>query len=456
MKIRTRLTLQFLLIGGMIVLLASLAIYYASAAFRTEDFFNRLRNNSLIAARLLLEADNIDAGRVERLESDNPVKLDDEMIIILNFRDDTLYSSDTRGFIDIDYSIIERIRLHEEIDMLRDKYALTGTLYISRFDRFVVLAAATDTDGHYFLNRLKMIIFLAALISIILFAAAGWIYSGRALRPISDVVSSVEDISIASLNHRLSTGNGTDEIARLAMTFNKMLSRLEAGLHIQKDFIANASHELRTPLTSINGQLEVLLMKDRSETEYRIALESVLEDISKLIILSNRLLLMARTNSESELNPGKAVRIDEILWQAKDELVKIDGSARIGIELDENVTDSDQMLVSGDENLLKVAMSNLIENACKYSADRSVNISLSCTDGCICIRFSDNGIGIPETELKKVFEPFYRASNAKSFNGTGIGLPLVKQILNKHNGTLRIESKEGEGTTVTVSLPLRH
>nr|MCU0408716.1 HAMP domain-containing histidine kinase [Bacteroidales bacterium] len=225
---------------------------------------------------------------------------------------------------------------------------------------------------------------------------------------------------------------------------------------VQKDFIANASHELRTPLTSINGQLEVLLMKDRSETEYRIALESVLEDISKLIILSNRLLLMARTNSESELNPGKAVRIDEILWQAKDELVKIDGSARIGIELDENVTDSDQMLVSGDENLLKVAMSNLIENACKYSADRSVNISLSCTDGCIYLSFSDNGIGIPETELKKVFEPFYRASNAKSFNGTGIGLPLVKQILNKHNGTLRIESKEGEGTTVTVSLPLRH
>ena len=124
-----------------------------------------------------------------------------------------------------------------------------------------------------------------------MFFVAGWFYSGRALKPISDVVKKVEEISITSLNLRVFEGNGKDEIGRLAKTFNNMLERLETSFGMQKNFIANASHELRTPLTSINGQLEVLMMKDRSTDDYKSALGSVLDDIKSLIDLSNRLLL---------------------------------------------------------------------------------------------------------------------------------------------------------------------
>ena len=111
--------------------------------------------------------------------------------------------------------------------------------------------------------------------------------------------------------------------ARLAKTFNKMLERLETSFAMQKNFIANASHELRTPLTSINGQLEVLMMKDRSTAEYKTALRSVLDDIRSLIDLSNRLLLIARTSAEGPVNFNKKIRIDEILWQAQEEIIKI-------------------------------------------------------------------------------------------------------------------------------------
>ena len=150
----------------------------------------------------------------------------------------------------------------------------------------------------------------------------GWFFSGRALKPISDVVKKVEDISITSLNLRVFEGNGTDEIGRLANTFNKMLERLETSFAMQKTFIANASHELRTPLTSINGQLEVLMMKDRSTMEYKSALGSVLDDIRSLIDLSNRLLLIARTSGEGPVNINKKLRIDEILWQAQEEILR--------------------------------------------------------------------------------------------------------------------------------------
>jgi signal transduction histidine kinase len=286
-----------------------------------------------------------------------------------------------------------------------------------------------------------------------LFSVAGWFYSGRALKPITNVVKKVEDISITSLNLRVFEGNGTDEIGRLAKTFNKMLERLETSFGMQKNFIANASHELRTPLTSINGQLEVLLMKDRSTDDYKIALASVLDDIKSLIDLSNRLLLIARTSAEDPVHFNKKIRIDEILWQAQDEIKKFNNDYRINISMDNSLTDADQMIVVGDDYLLKVAVSNLIENACKYSPDHKVDIKFSHIEKFIEVVFEDKGIGISEKDLKKIFEPFYRGDNTISFSGTGIGLPLVNQIIKNHNGTVEISSAINKGTTVKILLP---
>ena len=264
----------------------------------------------------------------------------------------------------------------------------------------------------------------------------------------------VEDISITSLNLRVPVLHENDEIGRLAKTFNNMLERLETSFSTQKDFISNASHELRTPLTSINGQLEVLLMKNRSSEEYKEAIDSVLEDIKSLIDLSNRLLLIARTSTMNPLTQTKNIRIDDgILWQAEEETKKFNTDFKINISLDPSLTDSEQMLVDGDESLLKVAVSNLIDNACKYSSDKSAEILIRQSGRWIEVSFKDKGIGIPEEDQKKVFEPFYRSSNALSYRGSGIGLQLVNQIIKSHNGVLKLSSKVGIGTDVIIMLP---
>lgn len=291
------------------------------------------------------------------------------------------------------------------------------------------------------------------MVSLVLFFIVGWFFSGRALKPISDVVKKVEDISITSLNLRVLEGNGADEIGRLAKTFNKMLERLETSFGMQKTFIANASHELMTPLTSINGQLEVLMMKDRSAIEYKSALESVLDDIKSLIDLSNRLLLIARTSAEDPVNFNKKLRIDEILWQTQEEITRFNNSYHINISMDNSLTDSDQMIIVGDDSLLKVAVSNLIDNACKYSSDRTVDIKFRHIEKFIEVVFADRGIGIPDKDLQKIFEPFYRGTNTHSISGSGIGLPLVNQIIKNHNGTMKISSQLGKGTSVTILLP---
>jgi signal transduction histidine kinase len=453
MQIRTRLTLQFLLLGGMIMIIASAAIYVSSENFRREDFYSRLMNKARGTANLLFNTDGVDANRILRIENETPAYLQNEKIVILNFKNDTVYNSDENSDLVIKNSVLEKVRSGYDVTYKQDDYDVLGTLYYTKYDRFVIIAAATDTEGILHLGKLKVILIFVCIISLLIFFVAGWIYSGRALKPISDVVKKVEEISITSLNLRVFEGNGTDEIGRLAKTFNKMLERLETSFAMQKNFIANASHELRTPLTSINGQLEVLMMKDRSAEEYRTELASVLDDIKSLIDLSNRLLLIARTSAEGPVHFNKKIRIDEILWQAQEEILRFNNDYRINISMDNSLTDSDQMLVVGDDSLLKVAVSNLIDNACKYSDDHKVDIKFRHIEKFIEVVFEDKGIGISETDQQKIFEPFYRGANTISFSGTGVGLALVNQIIKNHNGTIRLVSELGKGTTVTLLLP---
>jgi signal transduction histidine kinase len=454
MQIRSRLTLQFLLLGGIIMIIASIAIYGLSASFRKEDFYNRLRNDAVNTARLFFEAINVDTNFINMMERGNPSVRQDEKVIILNYSNNILYSSDKKGEIKILNPVLERIRRLEKVFYRQGDYEIVGTLYSKETSRYVVIAAATDLDGLLNLAKLKYILLVVNLVILILFYLAGRLYSGRALKPMSDVVKKVEDISITSLNLRVSEGNGNDEISRLAKTFNRMLQRLETSFAMQKDFIANASHELRTPLTSINGQLEVLMMKDRSTHDYKSALESILEDIRSLIDLSNRLLLIARTSAENPVNLNKRIRIDDVIWQAQEEMKRFNNNYRINIFMNEKLTDSEQMIVAGDEYLLKVAVSNIIDNACKYSDDHSVEIRFKHTDKWIDIIFKDRGIGIPKEDTQKIFEHFYRGSNTISIPGSGIGLSLVSQIIRNHNGNLNLTSEVGKGTVITIKLPL--
>jgi len=195
-------------------------------------------------------------------------------------------------------------------------------------------------------------------------------------------------------------------------------------------------------------------MKDRSAEEYKTALASVLDDIRSLIDLSNRLLLIARTSAEGPVHFNNNIRIDEILWQVREETMKFHPGYHVSMTLDNSVTDAAHMNVIGDESLLKVVMSNLIDNACKYSENHTVNIRIRQEDKRIEVEFEDHGIGIPEKDIEKIFEPFFRSNNAMQFRGSGIGLPLVNQIVKNHSGHIKVNSTLGEGTRIAVIFPI--
>ena len=270
------------------------------------------------------------------------------------------------------------------------------------------------------------------------------------MQPINNVIKQVENIGFTNLDQRVKAGEEEDEIAHLAGTFNGMLARLKSAFEAQKSFVSNASHELRTPLTAMNGQIEVALLKKRTEQEYKNTLLSIKEDISEMTDLSNSLLDLASVESGVAKIGFEPCRIDEIMWQAKEDLKQKRQDANINIDFGEIPEAEEEFMVAANEQLLKTAFVNLMENGCKFSTDKTVNVLMYFPEKMLKITFHNIGNPIPKSEINNLFVPFFRSENTKKIKGHGIGLPLTKKIIEIHNGNLAVSSNETEGTIFTI------
>jgi signal transduction histidine kinase len=253
----------------------------------------------------------------------------------------------------------------------------------------------------------------------------------------------------------LDTDDGKGELADLTRTFNNMLERLQISFDLQSNFINNASHELRNPLTAILGQTEITLSKTRTISEYRSALNNIDLEAYRLDTLVNGLLKLAKADFDSKGLVIEALRVDQILIEIKQNLDVANPENRIKLDFDQLPDDEHALTLSGSETLIKVALSNILENACKFSDNKKVTLKLLTDAGHILLTITDEGIGIPPDELKNIFEPFYRGSNVRNLEGFGFGLPLAYRIVKLHSGDIRVSSQMGKGTIVKIKLPVQ-
>jgi signal transduction histidine kinase len=256
------------LIVAVITAGALLAIYLLSENYREEEFYDRLEKRSINIARFLIDVDEIDEFLLYRIERDNPVKLNEETIRIFNFENELIFSMDEDEKMAVETELINRVRLESNVKFKEGDGEYLGVFFTSRYDRFVFISSAADVYGNRKIRNLRTILLIVFGISLLLVFLGGRVYAGQALQPIQRIIYQVGKITPADLNDRVDEGNGQDEMAQLAASFNNMLIRVEAAFKTQKHFIANASHEMRTPLTAISGQLEVLSLKERSIEEY--------------------------------------------------------------------------------------------------------------------------------------------------------------------------------------------
>lgn len=451
MNIRSRLTLQFLLINALILILVSLFTYYLSSEFRKEEFFERLSKKAQTTARLLIEIDEIDLDLLKIIDRSDFGTLPEEAIYIYTQEGQLIYQSNDVSIFVPDSSMIERVKRGEHYFEYKKDIEVYGYTYADIDHPYIIIAGALDRFGLSKLNNLRNILVLVFLTGILLVAIAGWIFSGKALSPISDVVSQVNAISINHLERRVDEGNNTDEISLMASTFNRLLDRIEEAFQMQTQFVANASHELRTPLTVISGQLEVALLKERTPEQYQIILTSLKEDLSLLNQTANRLLLLAQADSRAENLDARPFRLDETLWQIQSEMLKRYPGAEIEIGFSRIPESEFEFMITGNEQLIRVAIGNVVENALKYSNPQRCKITFDIDHSEKSVIVEDKGSGIAADEHHKIFLPFYRSPSSINAPGHGLGLAMVKKILQLHKGEITLTSQKGEGTSVKIT-----
>ncbi|TLV02803.1 sensor histidine kinase [Dyadobacter luticola] len=456
MQIRTRLTVQFSLLVSGILLITFLAIYFFSYYNVTEDFYDRLRSKAKSQAELLLKVQVplINSDVLKALDETNRDLIYDENAYIFDEKNRLIYSNRTthqENSIHISNYWLDEIRKSGQIRYQDGDYKVVGLYYKYPFNRAVVLLGAKDLYGQANLSNLSTLLTVLYFIVTIVVAMVGWIFSKRALRPISKVMNEVEGILPQKLDTRLQVPNQKDEIGRLTTTFNKLLDRIETAFQMQKIFVANVSHELKNPLTKMRSQLEVSMLKERNTAEYQLTIKSVLEDIQELAQLSNTLLELAKVSEDQRDLLTETIRVDELLLDCRMNLAEANPAYNILLNFDELPEDDTWLELPGNTTLLKTAFLNLMDNACKFSDDQTVNVSLQTSRGQLSLTFSDNGKGIPKEDQSLIFQPFFRSESTANIKGYGIGLSLVERIVKLHNGTVSIQSNKPKGTVFKIT-----
>lgn len=454
MKIRNRLTLQFTCLVAVILLVVLVFIFYLAAAYRSYNFDIRLKERALITANVFLEEDELAKQNFEMYQRKYLESLPDEVIQVYDINNQNIFIRKDSNF-HFDEKLIYRTRREKEISFSNGKMQAISMLYTDNQGKFVIVTSAVDKGGYARLTNLGWAMTMAFIGSLIIIFVAGRIFSKKALEPIPEVVQKVKLITATNLHLRVNEGNGKDEIAELAITFNDMLERLESTFLMQKNFVSNASHELRTPLTAIIGETEVILSKNRSADEYKAALISVNSEMQNFKELINGLLSLAQTDGADLQNSFEAFRIDEFIWEVVAEInLKAKTPPNIQVKFIDLPDSTEKLIIKGSRQLLTTALTNLIENAIKYSENKLVICELTCSSSQLTLSIIDQGIGISANELDNVLQPFYRAPNARSFNGHGIGLSLTSKIMFAHQFKLKLISSLAKGTTATIFIPL--
>lgn len=452
MRIQQRIAITFTLLATILVLVVNLIEYYFANQNTFEDFYKRLEIRAIVAARTAYGQEQMGKIAYEELRQQHLEKLPDEREYFIEPQQFQQSSLPSELLVRKDFT--EDIRSKGKARYRSKSMFYYGYLYRDKSgDHLVVVSARNEFIEAYLIN-LRNNIIISIAFTIVLALLAGFWFSSLVLKPLRTITAKMQEIGATQLHLRLKTGKGKDEISELSATFNNMLDRLEATFETQKNFISNASHELNTPLTSIIGESEYVLAKDRSPEEYRNALTVVLTEAERLRKITNSLLQLAQTGYNGKNQEFEQLRIDEIIYGVKATVDNIVPDNKVYINHSLMPEDEDKLVIKGNAQLLELAIANIVINGCKYSSNKPVQVTIAAAYLKVIVIVEDEGIGIPWNELDYIYEPFFRASNTSRFNGYGIGLPLARNIIRMHNGTLDVTSVENVGTRIKITLPL--
>ncbi|MDR3706428.1 MAG: HAMP domain-containing sensor histidine kinase [Paludibacteraceae bacterium] len=445
MKIRRKIALIFTGLTSIVLLCAFTFIYGLTEHYKKADFYSRLQEKAFFIAQEYFEKDELNQNMYTEMMDKNAKSMPEAHEIILDTKNPRLVYDSLQHI--LPKHVIKYLLAGNNISFQQNERQGVALYYVDNQGTFIVMVIANDKIGHRKQQNLLEVLLFIFLGSIIFIYFMGKYYARKVLSPVGEILKNVKKINATNLKLRLEETDSKDELAELIKMMNLMLGRLEYAFDMQKTFISNASHELKNPLTAIMGETEITLAKKRKIEEYIDSLTKIGMEADRLNLLIKNLLCLAQADSDVVEAKQEKMCLDELLEEIKDSLEKTDYKGRVEFRFG---SQRQLFCIVGIHELLKIALSNLIDNACKFSGDELVDVFLRGDDDEILLTISDKGIGIPDDEINNIFQPFYRASNVVSYKGTGIGLALAQKIITLHNGKILFTRNEGLGTKVQI------
>ncbi len=473
-SIRFRLTVWFVAILAVVLAAFSVFIYYRQAADlegdesarmraeveRMETYFRSAVINSFLAdpnrGPILLQRTDVLTlvdlnGKV--VKNWGPAPADGAILALIN-------DAQTQHDMQIYQEALSTTDSNNQSSTAEYLLVISPVVFGNTLQGYLIMGSPTTVQSQ--LNRLLVSLILGNLGMLVVAFLGGLWLADRAMHPVKTITHTARSISETDLNRRLNLRR-KDELGQLADTFDAMLSRLQNAFDRQRRFVADASHELRTPLTIMNLEATRVSSGHRSSADYQHALQVITSENERMMRLVNDLMLLARMDAGQAILQWEDLDLSEAAVEAVERMSALAGFHQVRIETGE----MPELIVRGDRQYLIQMISNLLENAIKYSGDgQIIRIRAGVQNGTgrnlAWLRVSDSGPGIPPEHLPHLFERFYRADQARtsgsdesaSPTGSGLGLSIVDWILQAHGGEISVTSKVKEGTMFEVRLPL--
>jgi len=431
-KIALTISIAFSLLFGVVMAV----IYLSFNDFRRDEFKERFRQRLEFTTHFISKSKDFEQEAPIFFNENADNVLLNETILIFNGQKELIYSTIKDRNVTWDSALLKELDEKKIIYTEKTVPEIYAALRTINGENYYILTSAFDTNGKSKLNYLKYLLIAAYVMSTLLIGFFSYYFMGQFLRPLEDLNKEISEVTAHKLTTQIPVQESNDEINVLAKSFNTMIARLDDVFQSQRDFTASASHEIRTPITRMAFQLENLIKLKQHSPETLLSLQQIQKDVYQLSDLTNSLLLLTKFDKENIQSIYEEVRIDEVIFESFEAVEKSYPNLKMDFLISEESSENSLLTINGIQSLLDIVFINLFKNAAVYSDNTEVDVLITETNLTLTVDVISNGKTIPEQEQSKLFEAFMRGNNSQNISGSGLGLRIVKRILEYHGAEI--------------------
>lgn len=453
MNLKTRLALLYSVSVFIILVASAVSIYVLNENFRKNEFTKRMMLEATECFEIFTATPEITQETIDALNTNAANSLAGEEIFIFNSSMRAIFSTEGSNIPNISSRMLalSKMQQHYEYSDRKKEWLI----FYQRFNNrpYYIAVSAFDVFGRRKNDNLKVLLVFSIFGGMVLSGLLAFFYVRQTIQPLEKLKDQIDNITVQNLKQRIAIPNNNNEVWQIADKFNAMLERLEQSFEQRKNFVQHASHELRTPLANMLLQTESALNKNLNTDEYKAILVSLKEEQTNLIELTNALLALSRYETATTIKDWTRVRVDEVLYQTAEYIGQVIPDAIVSIDFETLPEDENDLVVRGNESLIKSAIQNLIKNAIQYSDNKKVKVILNTEPNQIIVKFENFGKQLNANEHSRLFIPFFRGENSLYKKGYGLGLAIVERIAHVHNGSITYQPIGNNINRFTIIFP---